>query len=227
MSIQKKFALFAAAPLAIAAVAGTAAFTAANDTVTLAGATAENVDYLYPASGTTTATVASFNDDQGTAVATKEGHLPEWFQVADGASAVPSEIQEAGDLLYVSTFSNDSTDDGNIISGLQVRANIVNLPEINNSYASGIVPIKVYNTADAGTTWTDITDEVFGVTAGDPYYVDFNTGAFDFTLRGDANLDEHYVVTVEQGGSIVPLDANSPVVQPQFTFQSTPLTTID
>lgn len=227
MSLQKKFAMFAAAPVAIAGIAAGAAFTAGNDAVTLGGATLENVDYLYPATGTSEAPTATFTDDQGVSVTTKEGHTPEWFQVADGSGAVPTEIQEAGDLLYISTFSNDSTDDGNIISGLAVRANVVNLPEVNNAYASGILPIKVYNTADAGTTYTDITDEVFGVAEGDPYYIDFNTGQFDFVLRGDANLDEHFVVTVEQGGSIVARDADSPAVAPQFTFQSDPLTTID
>lgn len=227
MAVQKKFAFVAAAPLAVAVAAG-AAFTAGNDTVTLGGATEESVDYLYPATGTTASTVASFDDDQGTTVTTKEGHLPEWSQVNDGTSAVPTEIQEAGDILYVSTFSNDSTDEGNVISGLQVRADVVNMAEIADAYSTAVVPVKVYNTTDAGTTYTDITDEVFGVSEGDPYYLTLTEGdaGFDFTLRGDANLDEHYVVTIEQGGSIMPRDADSPLVAPQFNFQSTPMTNL-
>lgn len=229
MTPRNRFAIFVAGPLAVVAIAGATAFTAGVDSTTLNGQR-EEVQYLYPASGDSgSGTVASIAMQSGatsattTSVSTLYGHLPEWYQVSSGTGAVPGGIQVPGDILYINSFSNDADENGNIVTGLQVQGNIVNLPEVRNSYASCIVPLRVYNTTDDGDTWTDITATVWDTPSGQPYYLDCTTGEFSFTLRGAANMDEHYVVTIELGGTITPLDAASPLADPQFVFQSKPI----
>lgn len=215
------------APLALLAatgvVAGTAAFTSGNATVTQA-ADVESVDYLTLQTATAATPETSKLLDSGVTVTPKYGHLPEFYMVADGGNFAPSSIIEAGDILYVDSASGDSDDAGNVLEGLRIEGNVVNAHTMAANFDSYMVPLRVYNTTDAGVTWTEVTSEVLDVAENSAYWLDAREGGeVDITLRGDAELDEQYVITVEEGGSIVPAGEGANAVAPEWTFAATPL----
>ncbi|MEI6591142.1 MAG: hypothetical protein WCO24_03960, partial [Actinomycetes bacterium] len=83
--------------------------------------------------------------------------------------------------------------------------------------------------------WIDVTDEFLGVDAGQPYYIDCETGQFEFTVptadsayNVSTSLD--YAVTVEAGGNFATMNSNSATdsgtiqgITPEFLFSATPI----
>jgi hypothetical protein len=111
-------------------------------------------------------------------IATKYGELPQWFQVNSGAIGVPSAIQEAGDLLFINarstTTSSTDTNNGlggdggafsndtgatqtNTVQAIHVKGNITNIAALRQTYATCLIPIRLWVTADNGANFTDIT----------------------------------------------------------------------
>ncbi len=235
-------------------------------------------------------TITSTN--KGATIKTKYGELPQWFQVNTGAISVPTAVQEAGDLLFINprssttsdtdtnngrggtggSFSNDGgADQTNTVQAIHVKGNITNVAALRQTYATCLIPIRLWVTADGGDNFTDITrtyldtqDRVTngtnGQTAsdtnpnsgngngtegiatsgpgvGNPFYVDCSTGEFEFTvptaaaidmtnLAGDAHstvANYAYEVSIERGGVFSSFNNNTGA-QPEFVFQSTPLT---
>ena len=111
-------------------------------------------------------------------IATKYGELPQWFQVNSGAGSVPTAVQEAGDLLFInprsSTTSSADTNNGlggagglvaadegaeqtNVVQAIHVKGNITNVAALRQTYATCLIPIRLWVTDDNGVTFTDIT----------------------------------------------------------------------
>jgi len=121
-------------------------------------------------------TITSTN--KSNTINTKYGELPQWFQVNTGAIGVPSAIQEAGDLLFINprssttssedtnngrggtggSFSNDSgADQTNVVQAIHVKGNITNIAAMRQTYATCLIPIRLWVTDDGGNSFTDIT----------------------------------------------------------------------
>ena len=235
--------------------------------------------------------------DKTATINTKYGELPQWFQVNTGAIGVPSAVQEAGDLLFINprssttsdtdtnnglggaggAFTNDSgADQTNVVQAIHVKGNITNVAALRQTYATCLIPIRLWVTADGGDNFTDITrtyldtqartgtgtneqtasttnpnsnaaaNGTVGIAAsgsgvGNPFYVDCTTGEFEFTvptaqavaqtslatlLKPDGHStvnDFAYEVSIERGGVFSTFNNNTGA-QPEFVFQSTPLT---
>lgn len=223
LSNQKKVAVFAAPLALVGVVAGTTAFTAGND-ATAQQAEIEALDYLTVQRASAAAPIGTILTDSGATLTAKEGHLPEFTNTSDGINFVPGGIIESGEILYIDSASGDSDAAGNVLEGLRIEGDIVNASELATNYDQMVVPVRVYNTADLGATWVDVTADVLDVAPGDPFWLDARDGGnFEMTLRGPAELDEHYTVVIERGGSIVPAGEGSAPVAPQWVFDSTPL----
>jgi len=287
LSLQRKFLVFGAVPVAVLCVAGASAFTFGQDISQING-TQEQTNYLVVASNATSTanqwTETSYIGDNpaltSTAktktVATKYGELPQWFQVNSGASGVPSAVQEPGDLLFInaqsSTTSSADTNNGNggsggaftnaasesntnVVQAIHVKGNITNIAALRQTYATCLIPIRLYSTTDAGGSFTDVTKTYLDTqdrSAGtngqtqsgtnpsaattNPFYIDCTTGEFEFTVPtaaavaettlttpGHSTADLAYEVTVERGGVFSTFNNNTGA-QPEFVFQSTPLT---
>jgi hypothetical protein len=289
LSLQRKFLAFGAVPVAVLSIAGASAFTFGQDISQING-TQEQTNYLVVASNATSiankwveTSYIGNNPDltQGTAktkdVKTKYGELPQWFQVNSGASGVPSAVQEPGDLLFInaqsSSTSSADTDNGNLtpnsasrtnaVQAIHVKGNITNIAALRQTYATCLIPIRLYKTtvlnADytGGANFTEVTQEYLDTqshgstgtngqtsstnnylpnSAGThpaPFYVDCTTGEFEFTVptadavtadgANHSTQDLAYEVTVERGGVFSTFNNNTGA-QPEFVFQSTPLT---
>jgi len=168
LSLQKKFAIFGVGPLLLLAMAGTAAFTFGQDVNTLT-ATQEKTDYLIPATPANTAT-DSYDVDSNSGSSPFDtyahseymiyGELPQWFQVNSGSGAVPTAIQEPGDLLFINAASSTTNNDknggtqveGNSVNAVKsifVQGNITNITALRQTYSSCLIPIRLWQ-ADAG-----------------------------------------------------------------------------
>ena len=266
LSLQKKFAIFGVGPLLLLAMAGTAAFTFGQDINTIT-ATQERTDYLIPATQAntlvdeyvaktngagecaidTTETDGSRTGASGTCSYTttntpKYGEMPQWFQVDTGAGAVPTGIQEPGDLLFINAASTttgsarNNTQGGannvNAVQAIFVQGNISNIPALRQTYASCLIPIRLWSSLDNGGTWTDVTHtyldtQVITGSNYEPYYIDCTTGTFSFEVPTGAAAngaadDLQYEVSIERGGVFSTMNNNIGAV-PEFVFQSTPI----
>ena len=295
LSTQRKFLAFGAVPVAILSIAGASAFTFGQDISQING-TQEQTDYLVVASNTTSTNnywgKTSYIGDNPALTSTaktvnvpaKYGELPQWFQVNSGAGGVPSAVQEPGDLLFInddsSTTSSADSDNGrigtgeaagtltNVVQAIHVKGNITNIAAMRQTYATCLIPIRLYATtahagaSAAGADFTEVTqtyldtqtrtdtngnglstnnrradalpDQSVVGNAVNPFYVDCTTGEFEFTVpTADAVVDTavgshqtgylSYEVTVERGGVFSTFNNNTGA-QPEFVFQSTPLT---
>jgi len=284
LSLQRKFLAFGAVPVAILSIAGATAFTFGQDVSQING-TQEQTDYLVVASNTTSTNnywgkrsyIGDSPDLTSTAktvnVPAKYGELPQWFQVNSGAGGVPSAVQEPGDLLFInaasSTTSSADTNNGNgasnsasltnVVQAIHVKGNITNIAAMRQTYATCLIPIRLYATTSelVGTTYvagtfTDVTQTYLDTqtrsgtgtngqtpsganpsgSTTNPFYVDCTTGEFEFTVpTGEAAQadGDHvtaalaYEVTIERGGVFSTFNNNTGA-QPEFVFQSTPLT---
>ncbi|MEY4367020.1 MAG: hypothetical protein RLZ28_435 [Actinomycetota bacterium] len=260
MSIRSKFLLFVALPVAVVTVAGvsSSSFTFGQNVSTIQ-ADVEQVNYIVPM----TTEIGNANSWDATstvmgragttvAVKTKYGELPQWTQISNGVQGYPSTINQPGDLLFVNARSSTScsadTNRGlklnsscaagnntNVVSDLFIKGNITNVADLRTVYRSCLIPIRLWNSTNTGDTWTDITDTALGVDGGQPYYIDCETGQFEFTVPTAAtaynvsgNLD--YVVTVEAGGNFATMNENSANnggtlegITPEFLFTATPI----
>jgi hypothetical protein len=257
MSIKSKFLLFVALPVAVVTVAGVSAssFTFGQNVATIQ-ADVEQVNYIVPAvdnpgtlnSWTASATVMGRTVKTAT-VSTKYGELPQWTQVSNGVQGYPSTINQPGDLLFINarSSSTDSKDtnrgllaksgtDTNVVSSLFIKGNITNIAQLRTVYRSCLIPLRLWNSTDKGATWADITPDTLGVAANQPYYIDCETGQFEFTVPTAASLhnvsdDLDYAVTVEQGGNFATMNNSSQSgtgstiegVTPEFLFTATPI----
>ena len=290
---QRKFLAFGAVPIAILSIAGASAFTFGQDISQING-TQEQTDYLVVASNTTSSanywTQSSCIGDNPALtsacdagnIPTVYGELPQWFQVNSGAGGVPSAVQEPGDLLFInaasSTTTSADTNNGgttansasltNVVQAIHVKGNITNIAAMRQTYATCLIPIRLYATtahagaSAAGADFTEVTqtyldtqtrtdtngnglstnnrradalpDQSVVGNAVNPFYVDCTTGEFEFTVpTADAVVDTavgahqtgylSYEVTVERGGVFSTFNNNTGA-QPEFVFQSTPLT---
>ena len=233
---QRKFLAFGAVPVAILAIAGASAFTFGQDISQING-TQEQTDYLVVASNASSTAnswdqVSYIGDNPAltsaaktTTVDTVYGELPQWFQVNSGAGGVPSAVQEPGDLLFInaqsSTTSSADTNNGrndtggaagtltNVVQAIHVKGNITNIAALRQTYATCLIPIRLYKTTNQGGAFTDVTQTYLdtqdranpgtngytsssanpGVSADNPFYVDCTTGEFEFTVPTAAALD--------------------------------------
>lgn len=203
---------------------GFSAYTAQNDTLTINTPSAEEVDYLtmVPTTATTTAPLASLTTDSGVTITPVYGHQPEWSRIADGTSAVPAEIQEAGDVAYIDASALDSTDAGDVLGALAIEGVITNAAEIAADYSSCQLPMKVRVTDDNGSTWNDVTNTFFDVAAGEPHYVDCVDSQFDFVIS-EGDLDKIFALSVEQGGAMMPRNHVATFASPAIAMFSTPV----
>lgn len=225
----------------------------------------EQVDYIVPATSVTStsnsyeATAASLNRDVKSAtpsaskdsvtVKTVYGELPQWTQVSNGVQGYPSTINQPGDLLFInarsSTTNTGDTNRGllqgpggvdtNVVSSLFIKGNITNVADLRTVYRSCLIPLRLWKTTDTGDNWTDVTDEYLGVDGGQPYYIDCETGQFEFTVPTAATAykvsnDLDYAVTVEAGGNFATMNNDSSLsgntvqgITPEFLFSATPI----
>jgi hypothetical protein len=279
-SLQRKFLVFGATPVALLSIAGASAFTFGQDISQING-TQEQSNYLVVASNTTSTdnkwSETSYIGDSPaltSAAKTKDihtayGELPQWFQVNSGAIGVPSAVQEPGDLLFInaqsSSTSSADTDNGNLtptsasrtnaVQAIHVKGNITNIAALRQTYATCLIPIRLYSTTNGGSSFSDVTQTYLDTqdrSAGtngqtqsgtnpsaattNPFYIDCTTGEFEFTVPtaaavaettlttpGHSTADLAYEVTVERGGVFSTFNNNTGA-QPEFVFQSTPLT---
>jgi len=265
LSLQRKFLVVGAVPVAVLCVAGASAFTFGQDISQING-TQEQANYLVVASNATSTAnkwveTSYIGDNPALAsaaktkdVKTKYGELPQWFQVNSGAGGVPSAVQEPGDLLFInaqsSTTSSADTNNGNgleggaisndvsgtdtnVVQAIHVKGNITNIAALRQTYASCLIPVRLYSTTNNGDSFNDVTQTYLDTQSTNPFYVDCTTGEFEFTVPTAAavattaagahttgNLD--YEVTVERGGVFSTFNNNTGA-QPEFVFQSTPL----
>lgn len=212
-----------AAGVVIAGMIG--AYTASSDTVTVTDITSVDDDYIsdMPITATPAAPLATFTTDSGTSITPVYGHQPAWSNVADGTSAVPSAVQEAGDIVYIEPTSPDSTDAGEALRGFAVRGVITNAPALAADYGTCQLPLAVRMSSDNGSTWDDVTHNFFDVNAGDPYYFDCRDENFDFRLGVDT-LDNIIALSIERGGSLTPRDNKSDLSDPNIFVTATPIT---
>jgi len=287
LSLRRKFLVFGAVPVAVLCVAGASAFTFGQDISQING-TQEQSNYLVVASNTTSTdnkwTETSYIGDSPALTSTAKtkdihtayGELPQWFQVNSGASGVPSAVQEPGDLLFInaqsSSTSSADTDNGNTtansasrtdaVQAIHVKGNITNIAALRQTYATCLIPIRLYKTTvlngayTGGADFTEVTQEYLdtqsygtntngqtsstnnyltnsGGTHPAPFYIDCTTGEFEFTVptadavtaagANHSTKDLAYEVTVERGGVFSTFNNNTGA-QPEFVFQSTPLT---
>lgn len=261
MSVKSKFLVFVALPVSVLTVAAvsTSSFTFGQTISTALTAEQEQVDYLFPATSVTSANNAynptatllngsevSSSGPSHITVQTKYGELPQWTQITNGGEGVPSTIQQPGDLLYInarsSTSSSEDTNGGllsssggnsNDVAALNIKGNIVNLADLRGIYSSCLIPLRLWKTVDRGDTWTDVTNTYFtGNAEGEPYYIDCDSGAFQFTVPTGASADGvsddlDYAVTVEAGGNFATMTTGLPqgsdIASPKFLFRATPI----
>ena len=258
MSIRSKFLLFVAVPVAVITVAGvsSSSFTFGQNVNTIQ-ADVEQVNYIVPMTSAIATADAWFatstvmgRDDTSVEVTTKYGELPQWTQVSNGVQGYPSTINQPGDLVFInarssSTNSADSNRgliaenggvNSNVVSKLFIKGNITNVAELRTVYRSCLIPIRLWKSTDTGDTWQNITPTNLGVDAGEPYYIDCETGQFEFTVDTAASeynvsKDLDYVVTVEEGGNFATMNNNSAAgsgsttqgITPEFLFTATPI----
>ena len=254
MSIKSKFVIFVAVPTVMLTLAGVSAsaFTFGSQSISSIAADKEVVKYLVPATEATsladswTAQATLLNRTSATkAVSTKYGELPQWSQVSVGNAGVPSTVQEAGDLLFINArsstmYSADNNNgnqsagaasaggsNSNVVSALYVKGNITNVAQLREVYQSCLIPIRLWSTTDLGVNWDDVTSDVLATEAGEPYYIDCDSGHFAFTVDTaatayGASQDLDYVVTVEKGGNFATMNAND-AAEPEFVFVATPI----
>ena len=225
----------------------------------------EQVNYIVPATSETSiannwsatssvlgrAAVAS----DTTVVKTVYGELPQWTQISDGVQGYPSTINQPGDLVFINARSSTSnsadsnrgtlpTNGGtntNDVSDLFIKGNITNVADLRTVYRSCLIPIRLWKSTTKGAAvgsaagWTDVTGEYLTVDAGQPYYMDCETGQFEFTVptantgyNKSADLD--YAVTVEAGGNFATMNGNTATdsgtiqgITPEFLFSATPI----
>jgi len=287
-SLQRKFLVFGAVPVAVLSIAGASAFTFGQDISQING-TQEQSNYLVVASNATSTankwvetSYIGNNPALASTAKTKDvktvyGELPQWFQVNSGASGVPSAVQEPGDLLFInaqsSTTSSADTNNGNggdggaftngaagtntnVVQAIHVKGNITNIAALRQTYATCLIPIRLYSTTDGGDNFNDVTKTYLdtqdrsgtgtngqtqsgtnpSTATTNPFYIDCTTGEFEFTVPtaaavaettlttpGHSTADLAYEVTVERGGVFSTFNNNTGA-QPEFVFQSTPLT---
>jgi hypothetical protein len=257
MSIKSKFLLFVAVPVAVLTVAGVSAssFTFGQNVNTIQ-ADVEQVHYIVPATAATsladswnaTSTVMG-RAATTVAVDTKYGELPQWTQVSNGVQGYPSTINQPGDLVFINARSSSSNTadsnrgtlaqnggvNSNVVSSLFIKGNITNIADLRTVYRSCLIPLRLWKSTNTGGSWTDITPLRLGVDTGEPYYIDCETGQFEFTVptaATDYNVsqDLDYVVTVEAGGNFATMNNNSALdgstiqgITPEFLFTATPI----
>lgn len=214
----------AAGAAVIVGVSGAFAYTNDIDTVTVTQPGDEVRDYItmVPSTATPDSPLANITTDSGLSVQPVYGHQPAWSRVADGTSAVSSEIQEAGDIAYLDTTSLDSTDEGDILGAIAFEGMIANAPELFADYSNCQIPLKVRVTTDNGSSWSDVTNTYFDVDAGEAHYLDCTDSQFDFVV-GEADLDKIFAISVEQGGAMMPRDNSSTFASPVVAMASTPV----
>jgi hypothetical protein len=260
MSIKSKFLMFVALPVAVITVAGVSAssFTFGQNVSTIQ-ADVEQVDYIVPATDATSANgvnswhatssvLGRTTDDQ--VISDLYAELPQWTQVSNGVQGYPSTINQPGDLLFINARSSttNSADsnrglsavnggtDSNVVSSLFIKGNITNIADLRTVYRSCLIPIRLWSSTDKGQTWQDETPERLGVAANQPYYIDCETGQFEFTIptaATDYNIsqDLDYEVSVEAGGNFATMNNNSQAgsgsttqgITPEFLFTATPI----
>ena len=257
MSIKSKFLMFVALPVAVVTVAGVSAssFTFGQNVGTIQ-ADVEQVNYIVPATNTTSlanswnATASVLNRTiASVAVDTKYGELPQWTQVSNGVQGYPSTINQPGDLVFINARSSSSNSedsnrgllganggtDTNVVSSLFIKGNITNIADLRTVYRSCLIPIRLWSSTDQGSTWTDETPVRLGVATAQPYYIDCETGQFEFTIPTaatdyNASQDLDYEVSVEAGGNFATMNNNSSTssgttqgITPEFLFTATPI----
>jgi hypothetical protein len=221
----------------------------------------EQVNYIVPATDATslankwnaTSTVmgrAAITAGASNEVKTVYGELPQWTQVSNGVQGYPSTINQPGDLLFINARSSSSNSadsnggtidenggtDTNVVSDLFIKGNITNVADLRTVYRSCLIPVRLWSSTVKGVGanragWTDVTDEFLGVDAGQPYYIDCETGQFEFTVptaNSDYNksTDLDYAVTVEAGGNFATMNniaTNLEGITPEFLFTATPI----
>ena len=225
----------------------------------------EQVNYIVPATDATsvsnnwlaTSTVMG-RGATSTEVKTVYGELPQWTQISDGVQGYPSTINQPGDLVFINARSSTSCSldtnrgtkpDSNCTSGqntndvsdLFIKGNITNVADLRTVYRSCLIPIRLWKSTTKGAAvgsaagWTDVTDTYLTVDAGQPYYIDCETGQFEFTVPTAAtgynkSGDLDYAVTVETGGNFATMNGNTATdsatiqgITPEFLFSATPI----
>jgi|GEM_PF-3314806 len=186
-SMRTKYVSFVAIPVATLAVAGAAASTFGQDISQINGSQEQTNYLVVATNATSNTNnwvensyigdnpvISSTN--KPITIGTKYGELPQWFQVNSGAGGVPSAIQEAGDLLFINARSSTTSavdnnngrggagatgDSGavqtNTVQAIHVKGNITNIAALRQTYATCLIPIRLWVTDDLGVTFTDIT----------------------------------------------------------------------
>jgi len=187
LSMRTKYVSFVAIPVATLAVAGAAASTFGQDISQINGSQEQTNYLVVATNQTSTANSwvedsyigdnpVITSTDKPVTIATKYGELPQWFQVNSGASGVPSAIQEAGDLLFInarsSTTSSKDNNNGlggtgatgdsgavqtNTVQAIHVKGNITNIAALRQTYATCLIPIRLWLTDDNGSNFSDVT----------------------------------------------------------------------
>lgn len=266
MSIRSKFLLFVALPVAVVTVASvsSSSFTFGQNVNTIQ-ADVEQVNYIVPATDATsvsnqwlaTSTVMG-RGATSTEVKTVYGELPQWTQISNGVQGYPSTINQPGDLLFINARSSTSNTadsnrgniaqnggtNSNVVSDLFIKGNITNIADLRTVYRSCLIPVRLWSSINKGVGanhagWTDVTDTYLGVDKGQPYYIDCETGQFEFTVpTAEASAstynksgDLDYAVTVEAGGNFATMNSiatgasPAPIqgITPEFLFTATPI----
>ena len=262
MSIRSKFLLFVALPVAVVTVAGvsSSSFTFGQNVSTIQ-ADVEQVNYIVPATDATslgnkwnaTSTVMG-RAATTTEVQTVYGELPQWTQVSNGVQGYPSTINQPGDLLFINARSSSSNSadsnrgnivenggsNTNVVSDLFIKGNITNVADLRTVYRSCLIPVRLWSSTVKGVGasragWKDVTDEYLGVDDGQPYYIDCETGQFEFRVPTaesayNKSTDLDYAVTVEAGGNFATMNNISATegstiqgITPEFLFTATPI----